>query len=81
MFTSERSFRILTAVLKFLNAPLHHSRWLIAAVAAWIGVSGFVFVIASVVMMLDLGGELIGTAFVVAVGISGFWMIKGWLPK
>jgi hypothetical protein len=32
-------------------------------------------------MMLDLGGELIGAGFVVAFGISGFWMIKGWLPK
>jgi hypothetical protein len=75
------SYRALTAVLKFLEAPLHHSLWLLAIIAAWIGFAGFVFVFASVGMMLDLGNQLLGIGFIVAFALSAIWMMGQWLPK
>jgi hypothetical protein len=75
------SYRALQAVLKFLEAPLHHSLWLVAVVAAWIGFGGFVLLFATVGMMLDLGNQLLGIGFIIAFGVSAFWMVGSWLPK
>jgi hypothetical protein len=75
------SYRILQAVLGFLCAPLHHSLWFVAVVAAWIGFGGFVFFFAYVGMMLDLGGELVGAALAITVGASAIWMTWEMLGK
>ena len=74
-------FKILTAVLKFLEAPLHHSLWWLAVVAAWMGFSGFVFLVATAGMMLHIGDRLIADGFIIALGASGWWMVCQWLPR
>ena len=74
-------FRVLSNVLAFFCSPLEHSLWWLAIVAAWMGFSGFVFLVATAGMMLDVGNYLISTGFIIAFGITGYWMVHSWLPR